>query len=89
MMVKGALEWEKFKAGKPLTRKQAVFAQCYSCNGFEGEDCQLKDCPLYQWSPFNKLSKFTLQSKQKPYPKALIEANRKRKMEKVEMEKRK
>ncbi len=76
--IKGALEFERFKAGKPLTRKGALLAQCYVCNGFEAEDCQGLSCPLYQWSPYNKNRKLTLQDKQKPYPKALIEANKRR-----------
>jgi hypothetical protein len=75
MPVKGALEFQKFKEGKPLTRKGALLAQCYECNGYEGEDCLGISCPLYQWSPYNKSLKNRVLDKQKPYPKALIEAN--------------
>lgn len=51
--VKGANHYEKFKAGKPLTRKQAMLALCYECNGFEesGADCGAKNCPIYQYHP--------------------------------------
>ena len=82
MSIKGALEFQKFKEGKPLTRKGALLAQCYECNGFEGEDCLAKHCPLYQWSPYNKNLKYRVLDKQKPYPKALIEANQRRRNQK-------
>ena len=48
--IKGQLEYNKFKEGKPLTAKQAIKAQCYICNGEEEGsfmDCQGKNCPLY------------------------------------------
>ena len=76
MGVKGTLEYQKFKKGIPLTRKGALLAQCYECNGFEGDDCLATYCPLYQWSPYNKSLKFKVSDKQKPYPKALIEAGK-------------
>ena len=52
--VKGQKEYEKFKDGKPLTRKQAILAQCYDCNGQEesSADCKGKSCPLYQYQPY-------------------------------------
>lgn len=56
MATKGAIQYEKFKAGKWLTRKEALLAQCYECNGFEAEDCQGDSCPLYGWSPYRKRS---------------------------------
>ena len=42
-----------FEEGKPLTRKQAMLAQCYVCNGEEesNADCQGTDCPMYQYHP--------------------------------------
>jgi hypothetical protein len=45
----------KFQKGEPLTRKQAMSAQCYECNGYSVErahDCLGTSCPLYQWSPW-------------------------------------
>lgn len=77
MSVKGALEYKKFKEGKPLTRKQAILAQCYECNGFDGEDCLGPSCPLYRWSPYTKVSsliplnltKPISERKVKPFPK--------------------
>ncbi len=81
MSVKGASEFQKFEKGKPLTRKQALLAQCYVCNGFEREDCLGVSCPLYQWSPWNKDAKFHPLKRQNPSPKGLIQANLKRKTE--------
>jgi hypothetical protein len=53
-MIKGQKEYEKFKAGAKLSRKQAMLAHCYECNGFEksNEDCQGKNCPGYQFMPY-------------------------------------
>ena len=52
--VKGQVEYQKFKDGKPLSPKQAIKAQCFSCNGEEegsSEDCKGVSCPLYpKWS---------------------------------------
>jgi len=51
--------FEKFKKGLPLTRKEAMKAQCYECNGYSFEkkdDCKGAICPLYQWSPWGKVS---------------------------------
>jgi len=52
--IKGQLEYRKFKDGKPLTRKEAILAQCYVCNGEEAgsEDCLGRNCPLYQYQPY-------------------------------------
>lgn len=48
----------KFKEGKPLTRKQAMEAQCFSCNGESAEqkdECRGQEsCPLYPFSPWGK-----------------------------------
>ncbi len=49
--------YKKFKDGVPLTRKQAMEAQCYECNGNDVElahDCLGVECALYQWSPWGK-----------------------------------
>ena len=32
-MIKGAMEYQKFQRGERLSFKQAIFAQCYLCNG--------------------------------------------------------
>ncbi len=52
--IKGQIEFKKFKDGKSLTRKQAILAQCYECNGYEESqaDCVTYSCPLYQYSPY-------------------------------------
>lgn len=47
----------KFKNGLPLSRKEAIGAQCYECNGDSVEmahDCLGTSCPLYAWSPWGK-----------------------------------
>jgi hypothetical protein len=52
--IKGGDEFKDFEAGKPLTRMEAIEANCYTCNGEEDVDCKaVKTCPLYQWSPYN------------------------------------
>ena len=52
-IVKGQFEYRKWERGQNLTRKQAMLAHCYQCNGFQesGVDCGAKDCPLYQYYP--------------------------------------
>jgi hypothetical protein len=51
MVVKGKREYEKFLKGEPLSRKQAIKAHCYECNGLESSnvDCQGTNCPLYAY----------------------------------------
>ena len=52
-MSKGYKEYMKFKNGDSLTRREAILAQCFQCNGpgEGGEDCKGHDCPLYQYMP--------------------------------------
>ena len=52
-LLKGQLEYRKWKKGQRLTRKQAILANCYVCNGLEesGIDCGGTNCPLYQYHP--------------------------------------
>ena len=51
MIVKGQLEYKNLKQGKKLTRKQAILAKCYECNGEEesNADCTVMSCPLYSY----------------------------------------
>ncbi|MBI5327303.1 MAG: hypothetical protein HZB80_03280 [Deltaproteobacteria bacterium] len=51
--MKGYKDYQRFRAGEPLSRKQAILAQCYICNGASegGEDCRGRSCPLYQFMP--------------------------------------
>ncbi len=53
-VIKGSREYEMFKKGEKLTRKQAMLAHCYMCNGEEESaiDCQGKNCPMYQFQHF-------------------------------------
>lgn len=58
--IRGAREYEKFKNGIPLSRKQAILGQCYVCNGMEesATDCLgSKSCPLYEYSPYRNKTK--------------------------------
>lgn len=41
-LLKGQIEYRKFKSGKSLTRKEAVLAQCYVCNGQEDSNARLQ-----------------------------------------------
>ena len=53
--LKGKKQYDDFKAGSPLTRKGAILAQCYVCNGENegGVDCRAEgSCPLYQYFPY-------------------------------------
>ena len=47
--IRGGREYQMFKDGRKLTRKQAIRAMCYHCNGLEESqaDCLGKRCPLY------------------------------------------
>ena len=49
--IKGAKEFSKFKKGDRLTRKEAIRAMCYDCNGADesAEDCLGVSCPMYQY----------------------------------------
>jgi hypothetical protein len=51
--IKGQTQFEKFANGAKLTRREAILAMCYQCNGYEdsNEDCEAKDCPLYGYHP--------------------------------------
>ena len=55
-MIKGQKEYERFKQGESMTFKQAIYAQCYECNGMEegGEDCKGESCPLYPFMPYRR-----------------------------------
>jgi len=40
--------------GGQLTRKQAIYANCYSCNGMGEENtCDIIECPLYPHSQYS------------------------------------
>ena len=58
--IKGAKEYKIFQEGGHLTRKGAMLANCYMCNGLEesAEDCRGKSCPIYPYQPYRrKMSK--------------------------------
>jgi len=54
-IIKGKLAYKSFIKGKKLTRKEAILASCYICNGEEtgSVDCLgATSCPLYQYFPY-------------------------------------
>ena len=54
---RGKRELLRHLDGEPLTLKQAVIANCYSCNAgyFDGRvDCETHDCPLYGHMPYRR-----------------------------------
>ena len=54
-VLKGKLQHKKWQEGKSLTRKEAMLAMCYECNGLEdsNEDCCGEEsCPMYQYAPY-------------------------------------
>ncbi len=55
--------YKKFKEGRPLTRREAMEAQCFECNGFTAEkkdDCLGASCALYRYSPWFKSAETAL-----------------------------
>jgi hypothetical protein len=83
MAIKGRRQYEAFQAGKPLSFKGAILAQCYVCNGEDegGVDCLGISCPLYQYFPYrrNKVKK-----QMNPERRAKLEAALKRGRETIE-----
>ena len=50
---RGKIEWIRYQKEERLTRAEAIRAYCYECNGFgELNDCDIKKCPLYPYSPY-------------------------------------
>lgn len=53
----GRMQYDKYLAGVPITRTEAMRAKCYECmNGFTDgqQDCEVYSCPIYPWQPFRK-----------------------------------
>jgi len=58
--IKGQVQYRKWEKGKRLTRKEAMLANCYCCNGFTESaiDCGAeKTCTLYPYSPYRSSKK--------------------------------
>jgi len=50
----------KHKNGEKLIREEAILAHCFSCMGgyVDGkEPCEIKECCLYHFSPFQRSKK--------------------------------
>ena len=57
IQAQGKNQLKKHLDGKTLTRGQALLAKCYECmSGYvDGRvDCEIPDCPLYQYMPYKK-----------------------------------
>jgi len=53
---RGRKELLKHLSGQKLTLKQAVLAHCYDCVGYYADgkqDCEMPDCPLHPFMPYN------------------------------------
>jgi len=53
---KGRSEIVRHLSDQKLTFKQAIHAKCYDCMGYyiDGKaDCQMPNCPLYAFMPYN------------------------------------
>ena len=69
---KGKSELIKHLEGESLSRKQAIYAHCYSCMGYfhDGrEDCMMSHCSLHPYMIYNR-------NKQKVRPKVLSETHK-------------
>ena len=52
--------------GKALTRKQAMDAKCYECNGMgESDYCDIQSCPLLQHTNMRNTPHTTREGKRK------------------------
>jgi hypothetical protein len=52
---KGRKEFELIQSGKQVSPKAAILAKCYECGGhYEdgAKDCEISDCPLYIYMPY-------------------------------------
>lgn len=51
--LKGQVQYGKFENGGKLTRREAMLAKCYECNGYDesGVDCEIQACPMYAYHP--------------------------------------
>ena len=52
----GRSEFIKYSKGERLTLSESILAKCYDCMGCYQDgrnDCELKDCSLYPFMPYN------------------------------------
>ena len=51
----GKLDMLNYLAGKRLTRRYAIRAKCYDCDGMgETGQCEITTCSLYPFSPYKE-----------------------------------
>ena len=59
---------KKYREGGKITLKQAVIAHCYDCMAGYADgklNCEIKDCSLFPWMPYKRISKESLQNTEK------------------------
>lgn len=85
---KGKFSLIKHLEGKIINKRQAIEAKCYDCMGFYNDgtiDCEIQDCPLYPFMPFQKnvirKNKRIISEETKGKMKKSLEKARLRKME--------
>jgi len=64
----GSAALRKFRAGKRLTRGEAIHAMCCSCmcDYADGRvDCQVISCPLHDFQPYRRKTQESASSKKK------------------------
>ena len=78
----GQKEFINYLQGGRMTLRQAVKAHCYDCMGYYEDgrvDCELKDCPLHTFMPYNPIKHKTrvLSDAQREVHKARFASHRK------------
>lgn len=48
----GKVQLIRHLKGVRLTQREAIRAKCYDCNGMEHDECDIKTCSLYPYSPY-------------------------------------
>ena len=62
----GSTDLKRHLAGEDLTPLQAIKAKCADCTGNYADgrvSCELKECPLFSYHPYNPSRKKTRQGK--------------------------
>jgi len=68
VVAKGKRELIKHLRGEQLTFRETLLAKCYDCLGYyrDGKmDCNVPNCPLYQFMPYREETKKAFSDEQK------------------------